>query len=128
MHNGVRFVLVPHEHAITIVGYDNKTLIANDPWNRHPGSILLVAVQSVVGIFRQHGARRRTVSDGAPVQQVSVSALTSAALTWTWAKPTGAAHYAVTVTRFGAKSKVEFNGTQDATSYTVNNPSPGKRM
>jgi uncharacterized protein YvpB len=125
-HSGVQFVLVPHEHAITIVGYDSKTLIANDPWNRTQVRYYWSQFNHSWGYFGNMALAVEPCPMALPVQQVTVSALTSSALTWTWLKPTGAAHYAVNVTRFGAKSRVEFSGTQDTTTYTVNNPSPGK--
>ncbi len=126
MHNGVQFVLVPHEHAITIVGYDHATLLANDPWTRTQVRYYWSEFNRSWGYFGNMALAVEPCLMAQPVQQVSVSALSTAALTWTWAKPVGAAHFAVTVTRVGAKSKLEYSATQDATSYTVNNPSPGK--
>lgn len=126
MHNGVQFVLVPHEHAITIVGYDNATLLANDPWTRTQVRYYWSEFNKSWGYFGNMALAVEPCLMAQPVQQVSVSTLSSAALTWTWAKPVGAAHFAVTVTRVGAKSRLEYSATQDATTYTVNNPSPGK--
>lgn len=125
-HNGVQFVLVPHEHAITIVGYDSRTLIANDPWNRTQVRYFWSEFNRSWGYFGNMALAVEPCVMAQPVQQVNVSSLSSTALTWSWAKPIGAVHYAVTVTRFGAKSRVEFSGTQDTPAYTVNNPSPGK--
>jgi uncharacterized protein YvpB len=126
MHNGVQFVLVPHEHAITIVGYDNRTLIANDPWNRTQVRYFWSQFNQSWGYFGNMALAVEPCPTAMPVQQVNVSTLTSAALTWTWLKPIGAAHYAVTVLRFGAKSSTVYSGTQDTATYTVNNPRPGK--
>lgn len=126
MQNGVQFVLVPHEHAITIVGYDDRTLLANDPWNRTQVRYFWSQFNRSWGYFGNMALAVEPCPLAAAVQHVSVASLTSAALTWTWAKPVGAAHFSVIVTRYGVKSRVEFNGTQDATQYTVNNPSPGK--
>lgn len=126
MHNGVQFVLVPHEHAITIVGYDNATLLANDPWTGTQVRYYWSEFNRSWGYFGNMALAVEPCLTAQPVQQVSVSTLSSTALTWSWAKPSGAAHFAVTVTRVGAQSKVEYSATQDATVYTVNNPSPGK--
>jgi uncharacterized protein YvpB len=126
MHNGVQFVLVPHEHAITIVGYDLRTVIANDPWTRRQVRYYWTDFNRSWGYFGNMALAVEPCPMATPVQHIAVSTLTSSVLTWTWAKPVGAAHYAVIVTRYGAKARVEYNATQDAPSYSVSNPSPGK--
>jgi uncharacterized protein YvpB len=126
MHNGVQFVLVPHEHAITIVGYDNRTMIANDPWSGRQVRYFWADFNRSWGYFGNMALAVEPCPTAVPVQHIAVTTLTNSSLTWTWARAVGAAHYAVIVTRYGAKSRVEYNATQDASLYTVNNPSPGK--
>ncbi len=126
MHSGVQFVLVPHEHAITIVGYDQQTVIANDPWTARQVRYYWTDFNRSWGYFGNMALAVEPCPMAMPVQRIAVSALTSSVLTWTWAKPVGAVHYAVTVTRYGAKARLEYNAMQDALSYSVNNPSPGK--
>lgn len=123
---GVEFVLVPHEHAITIVGYDRRTVIANDPWTGHQVRYFWSDFNRSWGYFGNMALAIEPCPMALPVQQVAVAPLTSTTLTWTWAKPVGAVHFAVVVTRYGAQTKVIYSGTQDAASFTVNNPSPGK--
>ena len=125
-HGGVSFVLVPHEHAITIDGYDDRTVIANDPWTGARVRYLWSEFNRSWGYFGNMALAVEPCLMAAPVQHVTQAALTSSALTWTWAKPLGAAHYAVTVTRYGARSRLVYSATQDAPVYTVDNPTPGK--
>ena len=126
MHRGVSFVLVPHEHAITIDGYDDRTVIANDPWTGARVRYLWSEFNRSWGYFGDMALAVEPCMMAVPVQHVMQAALTSTALTWTWTKAAGAAHYAVTVTRYGARSRLVYSATQDAPTYTVDNPSPGK--
>jgi uncharacterized protein YvpB len=126
MHNGVQFVLVPHEHAITIIGYDDRTVIANDPWTRHQVRYFWTDFNRSWGYFGNMALAVEPCPTAQPVQHITVSTLNSSALTWSWPAAIGAAHYAVVVTRYGADARVVYSATQDAPIYTVNNPSPGK--
>jgi uncharacterized protein YvpB len=126
MHGGVQFVLVPHEHAITIVGYDDRTVIANDPWTRHQVRYFWADFNRSWGYFGNMALAVEPCPMAQPVQHITVSTLNSSALTWSWQPPFGAAHYAVVVTRYGTSSRIVYSATQDAPIYTVNNPSPGK--
>lgn len=126
MHNGVQFVLVPHEHAITIVGYDKRTVIANDPWTGRQVRYFWTDFNRSWGYFGNMALAVEPCPMALPVQRISVSTLTDSALTWTWTKPVGAAHYAVIVARYGAKARVVYNATQDAPAVTMSNPGPGK--
>jgi uncharacterized protein YvpB len=125
-HNGVQFFLVPHEHAITIVGYDQNTLLANDPWTGKQVRYYWQDFNRSWGYFGDMALAVEPCQTAQPVARIDVSALGTDAVTWTWAKPQGAVHFGLTVTRYGAKSTVVFAGTQDTTQFTLNNPSPGK--
>ncbi len=124
--NGVQFVLVPHEHAITVVGYDASTVIANDPWTGREVRYYWSAFNRSWGYFGDMALAVEPCQMALPVARVSVAALSNSGITLTWVRPGGAVHFLVTATRYGAAAKVVFNGMQDALQFTLNNPSPGK--
>lgn len=126
MHRGVQFVLVPHEHAITIVGYDDRTIIGNDPATGQRVRYFWGDFNRAWGYFGNMALAIEPCRLAVPVDRVNVTTLNPSALTWTWARAVGAAHYAVSVTRYGAVARVVYNATQDVPTYTVTNPSPGK--
>ncbi|HEX6507346.1 MAG TPA: C39 family peptidase [Chloroflexota bacterium] len=124
--NGIQFVLVPHEHAVTILGYDNHTVIFNDPWTRTQVRHYWRDFNRSWGYFGNMALAVEPCAAALPVQRIQVASVSATSITWTWAKAANAAHYSVSVTRYGAKSHVEFNGTQDATQFTINNPFAGQ--
>jgi uncharacterized protein YvpB len=125
--NGVQYFLVPHEHAVTVIGYDDQTVIANDPWTGSEVRYYWWDFNRAWGYFGNMALAIEPCAAPLPVQRIGVASLSSGGITWTWPRVATAAHYAVTVTRSGPTgSRVVFNGVQDATTFTLNGPLPGR--
>lgn len=122
---GVQFFLVPHEHAILVVGYDNRTVFANDPWTGKVVRYYWWKFNRSWGYFGNMALSIEPCPLAAAVHGLSVAPVTSAAITWTWKPATNAARYMVTVVRRGVRRRVVQSGTQTATTLSVANPVSG---
>ena len=124
-HNGVQFFLVPHEHAILLVGYDRLTVLGNDPWNGKLVRYFWRDFNRGWGDFGNMALAIEPCAMTVPVDHVRVSSVTSTGVTWSWNKALNAATYDVTVTHHGKKDLVLYHQVQSALSVTLSNPKPG---
>jgi uncharacterized protein YvpB len=117
-HNGVSFVLVPHEHAVLITGYDGATVYANDPWTGKGVRYYWSAFNRGWGYFGNMGLAIQPCPAPTAVSLIQVSSVSGRTVTWTWAAATNAAQYNVTITRHGSTNTVVYQATQTATSVS----------
>jgi uncharacterized protein YvpB len=123
--NGTTFILVPHEHAVLIIGYDATTVIANDPWTRKQVRYWWTDFERSWGLFGRIGLAIEPCPEPLPVQQVRVTGMDASGLTWAWSPARNAAQYAVTVKMRGPKNRVVFHGVQVPHRFTLTYPTPG---
>ncbi len=124
-HNGIQYFLVPHEHAILLVGYDRFTVLGNDPWNGKLVRYFWRDFNRGWGDFGNMALAIEPCAMTRSVDRIRVSSVTNSAVTWSWNKALNATTYDVTVTHHGKKDIVVYHQTQTATSVTLSNPKPG---
>jgi len=124
-HNGIQFFLVPHEHAILLVGYDRLTVLGNDPWNGKLVRYFWRDFNRGWGDFGNMALAIEPCAMTVPVDRVRVSSVTSTGVTWSWNKALNAATYDVIITHHGKKDLVLYHQVQSALSVTLSNPKPG---
>lgn len=121
--NGVQFVLVPFEHTVLVVGYDQYHIFANDPWTGKRVRYLWGNFNRSWGYFGNMALAMQPCAAPGSVTGLTVSSLTVAAITWSWHAATHAVGYAVTVLRHGRKDKVVYQGTVTTPTLTLSLPS-----
>ncbi|MGH2442325.1 MAG: C39 family peptidase [Chloroflexota bacterium] len=123
---GVSFELVPHEHAVLIVGFDNRTIIANDPWD---GTVVRYYWRDFNRSWGYFGNMALSVEPclmAKPVTQIQLVSKSAAGLTWSWNPVAHAAHYAVTVIhRDTAGQQTIFQSAIPEHTLTLVNPEGG---
>lgn len=124
-YGGIPFLLVPHEHAILIVGYGTKLVYANDPWTRTRVVYSWANFNRAWGYFGNLALAIEPCGLPQPVTGLT-AVLSTNTITWNWTPVSGAAHYHVKVIRHGKTDKVLADGLLDSPSYTLGNPSSGK--
>lgn len=124
---GVQFFLVPHEHAVLVVGYDATTVIANDPWTGAAVRYFWRDFNRAWGYFGNMGLAVEPCPTADPVSTVRLGNLSDRGITWNWKPARNAVQYQVTVTRSGSENKLVYQGVQTARHLTVSNPIPGIR-
>lgn len=98
LQNGRGFVLVPHEHTILIVGYDARTLVANDPWT---GTQVRYRWADFNRSWAYLGRLALAVQPCTAPPAVSGAAASRShgVITWHWTASQGASAYQVTLFR-----------------------------
>jgi uncharacterized protein YvpB len=124
-HNGVQFFLVPGEHAITVVGYDAHTLMANDPWDGTRVRYTWQKFDHAWGYFGNMALAVDPCQLPGDVQTLKVASLSSDSVTLDWSKAANAVRYHVIVIRHMSHDKLVFQGDIATRSLTVQNPNPG---
>lgn len=121
--NGVQFILVPFEHAVLVVGYDQYHIYANDPWTGKRVTYLWGNFNRAWGYFGDMALAMEPCAVPGPVSGLTVSSLTPAGITWTWHAAARALGYAVTVIRHGKHDKTVYQGTVTVPTLTLSSPS-----
>ncbi|MGI8968532.1 MAG: C39 family peptidase [Chloroflexota bacterium] len=125
--NGVQFILVPREHAILARGFDNSTIIGNDPWNGHTVRYYWRDFNRSWGYFGNMGLSVEPCLMAQPVPAIHVAAMSSTSITWKWKAAPHADHYAVTVKRVGSHPAVVLQATQTQSILTLTGVQAGHR-
>jgi uncharacterized protein YvpB len=123
-HNGVQFVLVPHEHAVLITGYDSQTVLANDPWMRKVVRYYWSAFNKSWGLFGNMGLAIEPCPAPQPVAPISVSAAAAGSVTWTWFPAKNAVQYDVTITQHASTNTVVYHAVQTVTQVSYSGMKP----
>ncbi len=126
MAGGRPYVLVPHEHAILAVGYDDTTVVANDPWLPTVVHYRWAAFDRSWALFRDMALAIDPCPSPSPISALSLIHATTERLVWTWNAGRNAAQYHVTVRRRGpATTTVLFDGMTTSPRYALLSPTPG---
>lgn len=128
--NGEQFVLVPHEHALLVVGYDARTIIANDPWTGGVVRYYWREFKRAWGYFGNMGLAIEPCPLADPVDPASirVRSISSVQISWSWKPAAHAAQYRVTVSRIRSKgTQTVYQGAQTATRLALSSPVGGGR-
>lgn len=123
--HGMQFVLVPHEHAIMVFGYDRSTVIANDPWDQKQVRYYWDDFNRSWGYFGNMALAVDPCPQASPVTGLQTSDVSSNGITWVWRPAPRAAQYAITVIRHGQRDRVIYSGSQRDVRYTQVSPKPG---
>ena len=91
------FVLVPHEHAVLVVGYSQSAIIAHDPWSGTQVTYSWHEFDRAWGYFGDMGLAIEPCALPAPVQRLHAVLVSSSAIRWAWSG-SAPAGYRVTVT------------------------------
>lgn len=125
IHNGVPFVLVPHEHTLLVTGYDRSTLYANDPWVGKVVRYRWRDFNRAWGYFGNMGLAIQPCPAPLPVPSIATD-LSGNTITWSWPAGKNAALYQVTVTKHTAKgTAVVAQGTQTVLQTQLTSARPG---
>jgi hypothetical protein len=123
--NGVQFVLVPWEHALLVVGYGPKTLIANDPWTKQRVRYSWAGFNRSWGYFGNMALAIAPCAMAQPVSAIRQSGLSTAQVKWSWKPAARAARYRVLVAQRGNPDVVLYQQDQTARYVVLVNPKPG---
>jgi uncharacterized protein YvpB len=129
-HNGVQFVLVPHEHALLVIGFDRKTVLANDPWTGNVVRYYWSELNRSWGYFGNMALAIEPCPLAAPVDPASIRtrSVSNQQVVWSWHAAAHAAQYRVSVSRISSKSvNVVYQGVQSAHRLVLSAPSAGAR-
>lgn len=125
-HKGVQFFLVPHEHALLMVGYDGGTIIANDPWTGKVVRYYWPEFNRSWGYFGNMALAIQPCAMADPVPSVRLKSVSAAGLTWSWTQARNAANYTVTVVRTTGQHRViVYQAVQTVRHVTLLNPVAG---
>lgn len=123
--NGAPFVLVPHEHAVLLIGYDNNTVVGNDPWTGSQVRYYWWQFERSWKLFGNMALSMAPCPAPLPVTSVKVVGMDATGLTWSWKSARNAAQYDVKVIKHGAADKVVFHGLQLDHRFTLTTPTAG---
>jgi Peptidase_C39 like family len=126
-YNGVQFVLVPHEHAVLVIGYDRRSIVANDPWTGGHVRYYWSEFNRSWGYFGNMvlAIEPCPVPQPIPDDSVRLRNLSSDSVNLTWAPSVHAVRYSVAVHVLDPKRILVFSGTQTARRVTISSPVPG---
>jgi hypothetical protein len=119
----VQFFLVPHEHAILVVGYDDNALIANDPATGKQVAYDWQTFNRAWGYFANMALAVEPCPEPEPVAGLHAS-LTTAGLRWKWGQSANAARYQFKLTLPAAGTTVAHR-VQTGRTFTLASPVPG---
>lgn len=125
--NGEPFLLVPYEHALTVVGYQSGAVIAHDPWTAKRVAYDWRNFNRAWGYFGDMALAVEPCPPPSPVTNGTVTALSAESVTWSWDRPANAARFNLTVILHGKVDRVVYQGQQPATQFTLSAPGAGKR-
>lgn len=125
--NGTQFFLVPHEHAVLVVGYDARSVTANDPWTASRARYDWRSFNRAWGYFGDMALAVEPCPAPQPVTGLRVAFVSSEGLRWTWHAGANAVEYHVRVTRIERHNRTLFDGTQTARSFELTQLAPGGR-
>jgi uncharacterized protein YvpB len=124
--NGVSFTLVPHEHAVLVVGYDSKTVFVNDPWTGKLTRYNWGAFQRSWGLFGNMALSMQPCPAPAQVKKVTVDSMSTAGVTWTWPRARNAVAYNVKLIRHAPTTDITVaKVVQPVNRFTLTTPLPG---
>jgi uncharacterized protein YvpB len=121
---GRPFVLVPHEHAILVIGYDSQTVIANDPWLPKIVRYRWRDLDQSWALFRNMALAVDPCPAPGSVGGLTLKIASSERLVWTWNPGRNATQYHVTVQLKGTATPL-FDGLVSDARYRVLSPKPG---
>ncbi|MGI8824160.1 MAG: C39 family peptidase [Chloroflexota bacterium] len=124
--NGVQFFLVPHEHAILIVGYDNASILANDPWTAQLVRYGWKSFNRSWGLFGNMALALQPCAAPQPVIDLRVLRPTPPEVTWVWKRPIGAVRFRLTLTASGSRHRLLYLANQTDNRFTYVGTRPGK--
>jgi uncharacterized protein YvpB len=119
---GVQFFLVPHEHAVLVVGYGNGRLYANDPWTRTQVRYLWKHFNRAWGYFGNMALAIQPCVSPGQVTGLVVTDESAAGITWSWTPGIRTVRYQVDVVLHGKRDRSVYSANQSATQATVSNP------
>jgi uncharacterized protein YvpB len=121
--NGAQFILVPFEHTVLVVGYDETHVYANDPFTGARVRYLWTNFNRAWGYLGNMALAIEPCAAPGPVTDLTVSSLTRGSIIWTWHTAANAVGYEVTVVHHGKKDKTVYQGTVTAPTLTLSAPS-----
>jgi uncharacterized protein YvpB len=123
--DGVQFILVPHEHALLVVGYGAQTVVANDPWTAKRVRYSWAQFNRSWGYFGNMALAIAPCPMAQPVTSIRQSALSMAQVRWSWSPAANAVRYRVQVVLRGKPNVVVYQQDQTTRHVTVMNPKAG---
>lgn len=122
---GTHFLLVPHEHAVLVIGYDAQTVIANDPWVATQVRYRWNDFERSWGLFGNMALSMDPCPAAKPVTRIAVAGVDTGSLVWTWTRATNAVRYDVTVVRHGSPDVVLFHDMVVPHRFALPSPAAG---
>jgi uncharacterized protein YvpB len=129
VHNEVVFFLVPHEHALLVVGYDGHTVIANDPWTGSVVRYYWREFNRSWGYFGDMALAIEPCPIASPVDPASIRlrGVSDVHMVWSWKPAAHAAQYRVSVSRIGKKTMQIYTGMLTDHQLAMDTPVGGAR-
>ncbi len=123
--NGEQFFLVPHEHAVLVVGYSSSEVIANDPWTGRTVAYDWGNFNRSWGYFGNMALAVEPCPLPASIEGLHVSRMDASRLTWSWKPAANADHYEIILKRVDVQSDTVWQGSHTNPRYTLHLPVPG---
>lgn len=123
--SGLPVFLVPHEHAVLIVGYDMTSVMANDPWTGKRVTYDWGNFDRAWSYFDNMALAVEPCPAPLPVSNLHVTNLATTGITWSWSPGANASRYQVTVILQGNQDQVVYRGVQRSTQFTLAGPGSG---
>jgi uncharacterized protein YvpB len=124
--SGLPVFLVPHEHAVLIVGYDMTSVTANDPWTAKRVTYDWVNFNRAWSYFDNMALAVEPCPAPLPVSNLRVTNLATTGITWSWNRGANASRYQVTVILQGDQDQIVYRGVQRETQFTLTGPGSGQ--
>lgn len=123
--NGTQFFLVPHEHAVLVVGYDGTSVFVNDPFRATRERYNWSNFNRAWGYFARMGLAVEPCPVPEPVSHLRPVAVSDQSITWAWRPAVNAWGYRVRVTQHNGHSQVVYTGTIQDHRFTLATIVPG---
>jgi uncharacterized protein YvpB len=123
---GVQFFLVPHEHAILLIGYDGQGVIGNDPYDASRVRYDWANFDRAWGYFGNMALAVQPCAVPGPISGLRTTRLTAQEISWTWQPAARAWGYQVQVTRHAHPDSVMYAGIIGGRRFTLGSISPGR--
>jgi uncharacterized protein YvpB len=124
-YQGVSFVLVPHEHTVLAVGYNDQSIIANDPWTGKQVTYKWWKFNRSWGYFGDMALAVQPCPLPPAVSGLFAGSPSTGTVTWTWQPEAQATRYRIKVTQVGVTNRVVYKGVLTTHQFTLASALPG---